>query len=501
MRSADCLIGVDVGSSAVKAVAVSVTDMDVIASGRAPTPELRAGRRVETPLNELRTAVFQTLREVTAALPQRSRVVGIATTSYGEAGAHLDSKRRVLRDSISWQDQRSADQVSRLVARVGADRLDAQVGHAPDPTWGIGRIMWVAENEPDVMARTACWLPIADLVTFWLCGSAVTSPSLGSRLMIVDQNRSDWSREALAGAGIDPAILPPLVESGTVVGAVTGEAAEESGLPTATPVAVGGHDRQCGAFAARGTRRLPVDSVGTAEALIVPVSNDADPRGTSCSGFAWYRDVVPEQYTLAGRVGLAGGLLEWGARALFGDAATFEDLLEGVSTPYRHRGAVATPALGRATTPFWAPGPVATAFGGVTASTTRAELVQALLEAPAFSLRANLDEIDRMTGRSTDQFLVEGGLVASPAAVQLRADATGRIAAAVQESAMGAIGAALLAGVGAGTFANHREAEAAFQPTLTLFEPEPTRSAEYAEAFESVWLPLAALGGRRPGLG
>ena len=103
----------------------------------------------------------------------------------------------------------------RLVARVGAEHLDALVGHAPDPTWGIGRIMWVAENEPDVMARTACWLPIADLVTFWLCGSAVTSPSLGSRLMIVDQNRSDWSREVLDGAGIDPAILPLLVESGT----------------------------------------------------------------------------------------------------------------------------------------------------------------------------------------------------------------------------------------------------------------------------------------------
>jgi xylulokinase len=492
MPSTQCLVGIDVGSSSVKAVAVSVPELRVVGFGRAPTPALRVGVYVETPIAELRASVFASLREVIASLPAGSQVTGVATTSYGEAGVHLDAAGVALRNSISWQDQRSAGQVARLVNHIGAEHLDAVVGHAPDPTWGIGPIMWVAGHEPEVMARTACWLPIADLVTFWLSGNSVTSPSLASRLMVLDQKRVDWSDEVLAGAGIDRGILPELLESGSVAGAVTPSAAEESGLAVGIPVVIGGHDRLCGAFAARGPRGYAVDSVGTAEGLIVPCIGDQDARQSACSGFAWYRDVVPGQYVIAGRVGVAGGLLDWGARTLFSEPPDLAVLLADVPTPYRHGGVLATPSLGRATSPFWAAGPVPTAFWGLTASTTRAAIVQALLEAPAFSLRANLDAIDRWTGRRTDEFAIEGALIDNPAAVQLRADATGRVAVAIEERDLGAIGAALLAGVGSGAFSNHAEAQAAFQPNLTYFEPDAGRSAEYADAYESAWSPLAA---------
>jgi xylulokinase len=491
MPATGCLVGIDVGSSSVKAVAVSVPDLRIIGFGRAPTPALRVGVYVETPIAQLRAAVFASLREVIASLPAGAQVTGVATTSYGEAGVHLDSAGVALRNSISWQDQRSADQVAELVNHLGAERLDALVGHAPDPTWGIGRIMWVAEHEPEVMARTACWLPIADLVTFWLCGQTVTTPSLASRLMVLDQGRSDWSDEVLRAAGIDRAIFPILAESGEVAGGVIQVAADESGLTLGTPVVLGGHDRQCGAFAARGSHRSAVDSVGTAEGLVVPCPGNQDARQSTCSGFAWYRDVVPGQYVIAGRVGVAGGLLDWGARAFFSEPPDLAQLLADVPVPYRHAGVFATPSLGRATSPFWSPGSVPTAFWGLTASTTQTALVQALLEAPAFSLRANLDAIDRWTGHRTDEFAVEGALIDNPAAVQLRADVTGRVAVAIEQRDLGAIGAALLAGVGSGAFANHSEAQAAFQPKLSYFEPDAGRSAEYAQAYESVWSPLA----------
>jgi xylulokinase len=491
MSSRECLVGIDVGSSSVKAVAISVPELRVVGFGRAPTPAVRVGTYVETPIAELRASVFAALRQVIVSLPAGSVVTGVATTSYGEAGVHLDSAGAALRNSISWQDERSADQVARLVDEIGAERLDALVGHAPDPTWGIGRIMWVAEHEPEVMARTACWLPIADLVTFWLCGNAVTSPSLASRLMVLDQERSDWSDEVLQSAGIEPGIFPGLRESGAAAGTITPAAADQSGLAVGTAVVLGGHDRQCGAFAARGPHASAVDSVGTAEGLVVPCLGDKDPRQSTCSGFAWYRDVVPGQYAIAGRVGVAGGLLDWGSRAFFSEPPDLAELLADVPTPYRHTGVLATPSLGRATSPFWAPNAVPTAFWGLTGSTPRAALVQALLEAPAFSLRANLDAIDRWTGRRTDEFAVEGALIDNPAAVQLRADTTGRVAVAIEERDLGAIGAALLAGVGSGTFANHSEAQAAFQPKLSYFEPDAGRSAEYAEAYESVWSPLA----------
>lgn len=492
MAGVEYLIGLDVGSSSVKAIALSTRDYAVIGRGKGPTPVDRRGVLVETPSGALRSAVDSALCQVVDSVPPGSRPIGLATASYGESGAHVSGSGEVLRPPIFWQDQRSGEQIVRLVELIGAERLDAVVGHAPDPTWGIGRLMWVAENEPSILEETAFWLPMADLVTFWLTGQSVTSPGLASRIMAFDQQKCRWSEEVLSAAGIDPGLLPPILNSGTAVGVLTEEAARRTGLPVGLTVSLGGHDRQCGSFAAGGPQGDPVDSAGTAEGVLVPRRSHVDERNESCSGIARYRDVVPGRVTYAGRVGLAGGLLDWAGRSLFDAVPALDDLLAGVPTPYRLNGLVCVPTFGRYASPYWSPQPVPSVMYGMTVAHSRADLVQALLEAPAYSLRANLDLLDSWSGRRTDSFRVEGGLVSSTAALQVRADVTGRAVHGVLQADLGAIGAALLAGVGSGVFNDHQQPLEAFSPALRTVEPDAARSQEYAESYETTWLPAAS---------
>jgi len=486
-----CLIGLDIGSSSVRALALAVDTGRVLAMTQEATPVSRSLTTTELAPAPLRQAVEGALRALMASLPADYQPLGVAATSVGEAGAPVDEAGTVLRNVIWWQDSRSAGQVARLAGRVGAERLEGIVGHPVDPTWGIGRVMWLRENQPDIYARTAAWLPVADLATLWLAGEIVTSASLASRTMAWDQHGQCWSGDVLEAAEVDVGRMPPVFPSGTVVGAVTQAAATRTGLPAGLPVSVAGHDRQCGAFAARQGTAAPVDSAGTAEALLISVTAVDDMRRLG-TGISWYADVEPGHHTYAARIGLAGGLLDWAKQAFFGSAdVNYQRILAEIQTPYTFTGVVCTPTFGRYSSPYWSAGAVPGVISGLTTSHVRADILQALLEAPAFALRATLEVLDSWFDEPLETVRVEGGIVQNQPWLQSRADITGRPLLSIEQQHMTAIGAALLAGLGSGTFASAREAGSSLALSLREWSPDPDRSERYAEAFDRYVRPLA----------
>jgi xylulokinase len=406
----------------------------------------------------------------------------------------MNMSGETLHNVIWWQDQRSAGQVEDLVNRVGTDELESIVGHPPDPSWGIGHLMWFREQCPDVYESMRAWLPVADLATFWLSGEMVTTPSLASRLMAWDQNARTWSTVVLGAGGLDPLRLPDVKSSGSAVGTITRTMAERTGLPPNLPIVLGGHDRQCGAFAARQNSRAPIDSAGTSEALLlsVPAEEKWPIHGT---GIARYADVVPDEFTYAARVGLAGGLLDWAKHVLFRTAdIDYREMFEGIRSPYEFTGVVCTPTFGRFASPYWAPGLVPGTIHGLTTAHTRADVIQGLLEAPAFSLRAILDLLDSWSDHSLDPIRVEGGIVQNRPWLQVRADITNRFFLSIEQPHMTAVGAALLAGVGSTTFGSFTEASSALKLDLTEWTPNEGRASRYNDAFRSVVEPLARFG-------
>jgi xylulokinase len=402
----------------------------------------------------------------------------------GETGALVTKHGDVLAPLVSWLDTRAAAETHELKAKLGAERLYEITGHRIDLFWGLPRLMWLRRHRADDFARSQVWLPPADLATFWLSGEAATSPSLASRTMALDESTLTWSDEMLAAAEIPRTILPPVVVSGTPVGRMTSKAARLSGLPAGLPVVVGGHDRLCGALAARvGHREIPVDSAGTAETVVVVADRRPDPATAFPSGINCYADVTPGQYAYSARVGLSGALLEWVRRELFAAAPSADELVERVPAPISFGGVLCYPAFGRPITPSIGLDAVPGALLGLTLEHTRIDIVRAVLESTAFSLRANVEALESQLGSALAPVRVEGRIADVDKVMQLRADILSRPVESVDIQHATAVGAALLAAVGAGACANVPELGAILRPNVRRWHPDPARAAAYEEVY------------------
>jgi xylulokinase len=482
VSSAECVIGLDLGTSFLKAVAL---DMDGRLCGFAarPTPlHRRPGGRAEHPLNVLEARTIELLRELATGLHHRP--LAIATTSMGETGALVAHSGRTLPPLISWLDTRAEPETRILAQALGAERLYEITGHRLDSFWGIPRLMWLQRHRPDAVDRAVAWLAPADLATYWLSGAVATSPSLASRTMALDQATRTWSEEILQAAGLSAAVLPPVVPSGTPIGALSPSAARRTGLPLGLPVVVGGHDRLCGALAARaGQRDVAVDSAGTAETLVVLSDRRPTAAEAMRHGFNCYADVVPAEFAYSARIGLAGALIEWVRSELFGSQETADELIDRVPAPITFGGVLCYPSFGRPITPSTERTARPGALLGLTIEHTRLDILRAALESACFSLRANVEGIEAQLGRPLGPVRVEGRVAAVGKLMQLRADVLGRAIESTDIGHATAVGAALLARVGCGAASDVASAGVILNPQIRRWEPDPARAAVYGEIY------------------
>ncbi|MBN9023623.1 MAG: hypothetical protein J0H08_16360, partial [Rhizobiales bacterium] len=224
---------------------------------------------------------------------------------------------------------------------------------------------------------------------------------------------------------------------------------------------------------------------------VMPVEDFAlatrqDPAVISCGA-----DVVPGRYVLSARVGYATALTDWYAREVARGTLP-ADIDEAVAWPLRFSGLLAYSSFGRVLAPDWDARARTGAILGLTLSHGSADILQALVEAVGYSLRANLDWLERQLGRPIGPVRVEGSLVRSRVWMQLKADVTGRRMEAADIREATSLGAALLAGVGAGVYADHAAAAAAVARDLVPWEPSPL-SRTYARVYEAGFRALPGL--------
>jgi xylulokinase len=492
LSATDCVIGLDLGTSFLKAVALDMDGrMCGFAARSTPFQRLSDGG-AEHPVDQLESQTFELLRELAAGLEHRP--VAIATTSMGETGALVSRSGLTLPPLISWLDTRAEPETQMLERRLGVKRLYEITGHRVDPFWGIPRVMWLKHHRADIFARARAYLPPADLASFWLSGELATSPSLGSRTMALDQATLTWSDQVLDAAGISADLLPPVVASGTPIGTVNPAAARRSGLPGGLPVVTGGHDRLCGALAARaGERDVAVDSAGTAETVVVLTEHRPDGSEAIRHGINCYADVLPGEYAYSARVGLAGGLLEWTRREIFSSAQSTDELVAQIPAPITFGGVVCYPSFGRPITPSTEREPVAGALLGLTIEHTRVDILRAALESACFSLRANVEILERQLGRPLGTLRVEGRVAAVDKLMQLRADVLGRTIESTDIPHATAVGAAVLARVGCGAATEPATAASILKPVIRQWEPDPARAAIYDCVYSDCYRELASM--------
>ncbi|MDA8219135.1 MAG: FGGY family carbohydrate kinase [Dehalococcoidales bacterium] len=493
------LLGIDVGTTNTKAVVFDPAAGKVVAVADRPTvtrhPKPEWGEYDPAQLWE---GIVATVREATAGRADSIKAVAVA--SMAEAGVPIDRDGRYLYPIIVWNDPRSEPQTRRWHDWLGPKRVFEITGQAIQVKYTVNKLLWLRDNEPEVIRHTHKWLCIEDFALWKFSGTYATDYSVASRTMAFDQRARRWSSEMLGRAGFAADLMPEPHPSGTVVGQVTPQAAAETGLSPDTLVVTGGHDHLCGAFAAGnvGPGSL-LDSMGTAEACLLVTDSFSTDQRLIDRGYCQYAYVMPDHYVVHFGIVASGEVLDWLVTQLWPEAAESAEgrrrafaaaLAAAEAVPPGSEGVFWLPHLRGIATP-WRDELSKAAMVGLTPAHGRGHFVRALLEGMSYWMRENLESLGEIIPVAREAELTAiGGSTRAALWMQTRADVTGRPVKIVEVPQAVAVGAALLAGVGAGVFPSYEAATESVVRSATVYEPDPARHRAYSNYYEAVYREL-----------
>ncbi|MGY2085365.1 FGGY-family carbohydrate kinase [Blastococcus sp. SYSU DS0539] len=423
-------LGIDVGTTRTKAVLLAPDGVGVLATAAAPTPQgVVGGVTVHSPQAIRDVAVDAARRALAeAGAEARAALGGIAVTSVGEEAVLLDAAGRPVGDVPTW-----FSGVGHAPAREHAAELDrrAPVTGLRHPEYTVHTLAWWSRARPD-QARSA--VTLTDLGSWLLSslgpGDLVMDHSHASRTGLFDAPTRSWRPDGLDVVGMGGLALPRLVPSGTVIGELGAEAAEQWGVAPGVPLVTGGHDHFCGALAAGA--RSPGDlfvSAGTSEAHLL-VTDSLDPAATAGSEVGCF--VADGLFYLHAALPSGGLYLSW-TRLLGLDPATPLDDLLG-HEPVGSRGVRGEISADRRLS-----------LTGVPLEVTAATLLRALMETTAVASRDLTRDLSRTAGRAVVQRLLAGRPTESAAWREIRTAVGEGAAAFVDADEATALGAAHLA--------------------------------------------------------
>jgi xylulokinase len=483
------LIGIDVGTSSIKAVAYDPGTGQVVAVSRQPTPTHHPRPHwSEFDADELWAGTAAAIRQIVEAVGGGKAIKAISIASMGEAGVPLDARGQPLAPMIAWYDPRTEPQAAWWRQHLDPFVVYDITGQIIEAKPSVNKLMWIRQHQPEVFAAMRHWLCVEDLILWKLSGELVTDHSLASRTMLFDQRQLRWSDVLLDAAGLSSGLFPTARPSGTAVGRITAASARETGLGEHTIVVTGGHDHLVGALAAGATGPgVVLDSTGTAAAIMLIDAGFHPQPALFAAGFESYAFVVPATYVVLGSNNAVGGAVEWLIRLLWGDGGLDIAFAAAAAAPAGSAGALWLPHLIGSGTPQ-ADESSRAALVGVRPEHDRGHVLRAMLEGLAYWLRQNLEVAEAsLPTVAGGEVLAIGGATRSPFWTQLKADVTGRSFRVPRLVESVALGAALLAGVGAGVFANSEAAVRSLQVESDCFEPDAATSTDYRRRYDAVY--------------
>jgi xylulokinase len=491
----DYLMGIDLGSTSLKAV---VYDLDgrAVAAGSRPTekshPSAEHPEWIVWEPEQIWGGIAAAIREAVSRLDDPRQVRGVAVTGMGMDGLPIDDRGAWLYPMISWHDPRTGPQHAWWLEHVGAQKTFSIGGN---PVWPINsalRILWMMEHEPQVMARADKWLLIEDFVNFQLCGRRATDYSMASCTMLFDQRRLDWSEELLQLSGIDRRLLCDAHPSGTPLGEVTGEAARRTGLAPGTPVILGGHDHLCGTLPVGAFRSgVALNIAGTWESVLAATEAPVLNEELRLAGMTVQAHVARSKHAVWGG-NVAGEMLEWyrrqhgSAAARGGGAETAADwdalMASAASAPPGAHGVMFLPHMSAASCPVVDPRSLG-ALVGLSGAATAADVLRAAIEGLCYQFLDVVAAMEAALGMRLERIVGVGGGTRNAFWMQTKATVAGRPIEAPDCEEATPLGAAILAGMGLGLYRDEEEAcERVYRPGRT-YQPDFALARRYAEWF------------------
>ncbi|HET9849811.1 MAG TPA: xylulokinase, partial [Candidatus Dormibacteraeota bacterium] len=459
------LLGLDVGTTRIEAVAIDASGR-VVASASAEIPVLspRPGWTEQDP-TEWWQASRRVLGRVAAEVNGDAAALGLSGQMHG--AVFLDERGDVVRPALTLDDQRSAAQADEITQRIGAERLIDITGSPALTGSQASKILWLRDVEPVQYRHVQHVLLPKDYLRFKLTGELATDVSDASGTLLFNLRRRSWSPQILAALEISPDWLPHIDESSQVSGRLSSTVASDLGLPAGMPVAAGSGDRMAAALAAGvADSGLISSSIGDDGALLAHADQPIiDPSGRLQA----FCHAVPGGFTLIARSSSRGAAWRWW-RGILGGALSDKQLVTlGSSAPPGAQGLFFVPGSGGA-------------FVGLRSHHSKADLTRAVMEGTILDLRHGLD-VMRGLGLEPSRVRTTGGAAKSPFWRQLQADIFNLPVERPLTDQGPAYGAALLAGVAAGTFSSVHDATQHLQVHAGVNQPD----AEQVKRYEAIY--------------
>jgi len=451
----DLCLGLDVGTSGIKAILVEADGSVRAVAHTEHAPETpRPQWSEQDPETWWRGAAEATRRVLDEAGVDGTAVAAVGLTGQMHGLVALDGEDRAVRPAMLWNDQRTARQCAAIHEQMGGGDADAGAARMIELTgkpalasFTAPKLWWVREHEPDVYARIARIMLPKDLVRRRLTGAHATDVADASGTSLLDLEKRRWSGELLEELGVPLSWLPKVLEGPAISGVVSSEGASATGLRAGTPVTAGGGDQSAEAVGCGVVEPGTVSvAVGTSGVVFAATGEPVrDPAGRLHA----YGHALPGRWHVMGVMLSAAGSLRWWRETLGPAVGGYDELLTMAGTvPPGARGLVFLPYLSGERCPHPDPDARGT-FVGLTTRHGLPEMTRAVLEGVAFGLRDLLDLVVEI-GLPVERLRVSGGGVKGDLWRRIIADALGRPIHPVQVTEGAAYGAAVLATVGAG---------------------------------------------------
>ena len=399
----------------------------------------------------------------------------------------VDDHGAPLHPAMIHADIRSVSQCERIGSQIGEACAYALTGNRIAPYFTLGKLAWLRENAPEIVAKAHWCVQTKDFVQARLTGVwGVTDRSDASLTGCFDIENGAWSPEMVAASGVAAALFPEVRSSTSIIGKVSAEAARETGLRPGLPVVIGGGDGACataGAGAIVGGDTYHYLG-GTSWIAAVTDGYRPDPERR----LSVFCTLDPAFNVLYGTVQSAGSSVDWFRETIgTGGHGPDEDNFAALerlaaSAPAGSRGLFFLPYLAGERSPIW-DARARGAFIGLSSAHRRAELARSVFEGVAYALRSNLAVLGQL-GLAPDAVRVLGGGMRSPLWRAIFAAVYGRPLILMDRlSEATSCGAAMAAAVGVGLVPNLSAAAALFAPVGDREAPDSELSATYARGF------------------
>ncbi len=471
-------IGIDLGTSAVKLLLMNAegTILNVV-SKEYPLEFPQPGWSQQNP-EDWRRAVMEGVPELLQGF-DGSQVKGIGCGGQMHGLVVLDGEDNVIRPAILWNDGRTAKQVDYLNQTIGKDKLSAYTANIAFAGFTAPKILWMREQEPENYRKIAKIMLPKDYVNYILTGVHACDYSDASGMLLLDVANKRWSREMLEICGISESQMPRLFESYDCIGTVKPEIAGALGLGEGVKVAAGAGDN---AAAAVGTGVVGEGgcniSLGTSGTVFISSKTFGVDSTNALHAFAH----ADGGYHLMGCMLSAASCNKW----LMGDIFQTRE--------YGAEQAPITPDKLGENHVFFLPylmgerSPINDTnargtFIGMTMDTTRADLVQAVLEGVAFAIRDSV-EVARSLGIDIRSSKICGGGAKSPLWKRIFANVLNAELECLESEQGPGMGGAMLAMVACGAYGSVQEACNQLVHVASTVEPEPELATKYEARYQ-----------------